>query len=322
MKYVRKFDNQTDYNIYKIITNNNALCGYVNNGNLIIEQEPVIPIPNDEIWYTSTDGNTVTPTSLDIFGDYDVVRVINNTYSNGKGILKCDGNVTIIGNHAFYEANTLQSIKIPQTVTTIAESAFEECENLVSIDLNNTTTIEDYAFYFCTSLNSLTIPNTLTSIGQFAFYNCSGLTGNLTIPNTITSIGQDAFSTCIGLTSLVINSNSNTIIRQNAFEDCMGLTSLTINGDFVFNDSGYFLKSALETITIGSSVTNINKFYSSTKVKSITVLNTTPPAIDRIVLANLCGTETKIYVPAGYVDTYKTDNYWKYQSSKIRAIPA
>lgn len=41
-------------------------------------------IPNNEIWYTSTDGSVVTPHSSDVFG----AKILSNTYTDGKGIIK------------------------------------------------------------------------------------------------------------------------------------------------------------------------------------------------------------------------------------------
>ena len=58
------------------------------------------------------------------------------------------------------------------------------------------TSIGESAFQNCFSLTSVTIPNSVTSIGDYAFDCCSGLT-SVTIPNSVTSIGYDAFSGCI-----------------------------------------------------------------------------------------------------------------------------
>ena len=66
---------------------------------------------------------------------------------------------------------------------------------------NSVTSIGESAFYHCSGLTSITIPNSVTSIGNYAFISCSGLT-SITIPNSVTSIGSYAFSDCSGLTSI------------------------------------------------------------------------------------------------------------------------
>lgn len=80
-------------------------------------------IPNDEIWYTSSEGSVVQPYKSDVFG----ATIISNTYSDGKGVIKFDGNVTSIGDHAFDGCSGLTSITIPNSVTSIGDYAFYSC---------------------------------------------------------------------------------------------------------------------------------------------------------------------------------------------------
>ena len=135
---------------------------------------PTTP-PNNEIWYTSTDGKIVEPYKKDGFSS----TIVSNTYEDGKGVIKFDVYVTTIGNHAFYDCDSLTSVTIPDSVTTIGYEAF----------------------YGCTSLTSVNIPDSVTSIGNFAFADCTRLT-SVNIPDSVTSIGERAFSWCTRLTSV------------------------------------------------------------------------------------------------------------------------
>ena len=101
--------------------------------------------------------------------------------------------VTSIRNFAFYNCNGLTSVSIPNSVTSIGEIAFAGCKGLTSISIpNSVTNIGDYAFGNCSGLISVLISNGVSSIGQHAFNVCSRLT-SVTIPNSVTSIGEDAF---------------------------------------------------------------------------------------------------------------------------------
>lgn len=110
--------------------------------------------------------------------------------------------VTEIGNSAFENCNSLVSVTIPDGVTSIGYYAFKGCSGLTSITIPDGVTSIDYsAFYGCSSLKSITIPNGVTSIDDFAFLGCSSLT-SITIPDGATSIGRYVFSGCSSLTSI------------------------------------------------------------------------------------------------------------------------
>ena len=100
--------------------------------------------------------------------------------------------------------NNLYFYAIPDTVTTICDRAFYNCDSLTSLTIpNSVTAIGGGAFGKCSSLISLTIPNSVTAIGGGAFWKCSSLI-SLTIPDSVSFIGSDSFSGCYSLTTLTI----------------------------------------------------------------------------------------------------------------------
>ena len=91
----------------------------------------------NEIWYTSSDGNIVIP-----YSESSLPPIVSNTYINGKGIIKCDSDITYIRDYAFADCTSLTSITIPNSVTSIKERAFYDCTGLTSISY--TGTIDQY----------------------------------------------------------------------------------------------------------------------------------------------------------------------------------
>ena len=186
------------------------------------------PSSNNKIFYTSTDGQIVTP-DIGIgeeskgFG----ANIVSNTYSGGRGVIVFDGPVTKIGYTAFGRCNTLQTIVIPDSVTSIGRSAFSYCTSLTSITIpDSVTSIDIGAFFSCERLTSITIPDSVTSIGDSVFQNCRSLT-TITIPDSVTSIGQVAFHNCTSLTTITIP-NSVKRIDIGVFGSCTSLISITI----------------------------------------------------------------------------------------------
>ena len=82
-------------------------------------------------------------------------------------------------------------------------STFLGCDSLTSVNIpSSVTSIEWMAFSDCDSLTSITIPSSVMSIEKESFSRCSSLT-SITIPSSVTSIESEAFSDCRSLTSVV-----------------------------------------------------------------------------------------------------------------------
>ena len=100
----------------------------------------------------------------------------------------------------------------------ISDGAFEECTNLMGIDLpGSLTDMGDYTFMNCTSLTSIGLSESLVSIGSSAFDNCTSL-NSIVLPDSVTTIFRYAFAECDSLRSIHIPL-SVVIIDYTAFED-------------------------------------------------------------------------------------------------------
>ena len=171
--------------------------------------------------------------------------------------------------------NQIQSVTIPESVTSIGKSAFEHCSKLDSLTINGVATsmIGAYAFNGCTSLTSLSLVGSFQTIGDYAFAYC-GMT-SLTINANITSIGEFAFSSC-SLTSLSLTGNVQKI-GDYAFAYCTSLTSLSLTGNVQkIGDHAFYSCSSLNTVTFPKSPTSIGShaFDSCTGLGSIEIPGT------------------------------------------------
>ena len=215
MKHLKLFQTQAEFDAETLELPN---VSYVVATNSVYYEAPEV-IPNNEIWYTSIDGEIALPNAQAIFDK----NIISNTYIDGKGIIKFDGDITTIGKRAFLYSN-LSSITIPNSVTTIGEGAFGSCR-LTSITIpNSVTTIGEGAFSWIDTLTSVIIGDSVTTIGGNAFASCPNLI-SVTIGNSVTTIEYSAFYYCESLTSITIP-NSVTSIGANAFAGCSNLTSV------------------------------------------------------------------------------------------------
>ena len=135
------------------------------------------------------------PDSVTKIGDYPFHNCISLQEFKGKFASE-DGRCLIIdGVLNSFAPGGLVEYTIPDSVTAIGVSAFDNCSNLTSVTIpDRVTEIGDMAFYDCSSLTSVTIPDSITSIGEGAFYYCSSLTSVYCKPTIPPSLGADALS--------------------------------------------------------------------------------------------------------------------------------
>ncbi|MBR3277918.1 MAG: leucine-rich repeat protein [Lachnospiraceae bacterium] len=205
--------------------------------------------------------------------DIDENGVLVKYRGYGSDVVIPDG-VTRVGDSAFEDCGLLR-VTIPNSVTSIGDSAFKDCCLLDKVTIpNSVTSIGEYAFYGCEGLTSVTIGNSVTSIGRYAFYYCFTLK-NVTIPDSVTSIEEHAFDLCYSLTSVTIGNNV-TSIGEYAFGQCYDLTSVTIP-DSVTSIGGWAFSDCegLTNVTIPKSVSIVGRYAFSgcESLTSVTIPN-------------------------------------------------
>ncbi len=200
-----------------------------------------------------------------VIGD-NVERIPGGWFSGRAftGSLTIPNSVTSIGESAFQGCSGFTgSLTIPNSVTSIGQSAFSGCSGFTgSLTIGNSVTIINaYAFSGCRGFTGiLTIPNSVTKIYNRAFQNCTGFTGSLVIPNSVTWLS--GFNGCTGFTGSLVIPNSVDTIGGYAFQGCTGFTgSLTLGnsvnriGLYAFQDCTGFLG----VLNIPNSVTSIGQ---------------------------------------------------------------
>ena len=196
--------------------------------------------------------------------------------------------VVSIGNQAFGNCNRLKSITIPKSVTRIGNEVFYICFDLQSINVDNANTAycsKDGVLYNKSETEiirfpkekpetSFTIPNGVIKIADGAFEYCNKLM-SIAIPDSVISIGDDAFNTCNTLTNITIP-NGVQSIGNSAFSECSKLTSIAIPDSVQsIGNSAFSECSKLTSITIPDGVQSIGEktFYKCSSLESITIPN-------------------------------------------------
>ena len=249
----------------------------------------VAMLPNNQIWYTTTDGQIVTPCNYDPTGagrvpdprDVFGVGILSNTYADGKGVIVFDGEVTTVGKVAFIYCSNLASIELPESVTSIGDMAFSGCSDMVAISIpKSLVSIGSAAFISCSSLKDIVIPASVTSIGERAFRECSGLKSIVVEDGNTVYDSRDNCNAIIETsTNTLIIGCANTVIPKSvkvigdkAFWGCTSLTSITIpEGVISIGNESFIECTGLTGITIPGSVKTVGKesFMECTGLRSV-----------------------------------------------------
>ena len=154
-----------------------AFCGCRSLSSLVIP-DSVTSIGDSTFSYCESQRSLVIPNS--------VGNIIGNPFSGWNGELKCLSPYFIYDNKVLFDKdkNAIISFRdkdttsyiIPDYITSIGDSAFEDCSSLSSVVFpDSVTSIGNRAFNECDSLRSVVIPDGVTSIGDNVFQFCSSL---------------------------------------------------------------------------------------------------------------------------------------------------
>ena len=141
------------------------------------------------------------------------------TEANIPSVVEFEGNqyfVTKINDMLFLDNTNLESVALPESLTTLGIRAFGGCQSLKTIKIpSGVTAIPDRCFLECSSLESVTIPEGVTTLGLYAFSNCRFKT--LTLPSTITKIDDGVFSHNNNLRTITCNAVTPPMLGDNVF---------------------------------------------------------------------------------------------------------
>ena len=214
-----------------------------------LDDIPVTGIGNYAFHYLPALTNVTIPQGITSVGDY--------AFSDCDGLISAtieEGVPT--GTNMFNGCDNLTTVKLPESLTTIADGSFANCSALNHVTIpDNVTKIGTSAFCVCNALSDITLGRGLTTIGDFAFKNCDSLE-TIQLPSDLEKIGDDAFCECDILKSITLQ-DSVTDIGEGAFSSCPELESITIPENVTTIKSGTFdYCYRLKSITLPAGLTS------------------------------------------------------------------
>lgn len=278
-----------------------------------------ITVVGDRAFYYCTTLRSIDLSAVTKIGK-EAFRMILPGNSTGSTQLESVGdtkNLTYIGQSAFKACSSLKKIDL-SNLKTVCAGAFSGCSALAEINssLSALSEIPDNLFSDCLELQtSITLP---AVIGAGAFSNCRKMEIASSDFEKVTSIGNFAFLQCWKVTGDISLKRIETLGNQ-AFKNTK-ITSVDMTGaplakidDYCFNGC-----TGLKTVTISENTTTIGRGVFS-GCESITEFHLLSKEPATVYGSTFTGTDSYIiYVPKGYVETYKKAEGWSTYADRIR----
>ena len=320
--------------------------------------------PSNEIWYTTSDGCAA---QYNTGADYaDEIEIVAPSDNDGIGIVRFPSAIKTIPTDAFNAAlagdnnRKITSFILPETVETLSEGAFANCNALTSIQMDGVKYIRTNAFYGC-GFETLSLHEGLVGISSSAFQWCDELR-SVEIPESVTTLSypyyfwENPFLSCLALESF-----------SGKFATDDGLALLSGNGAGQRDVLVAFATGALEggTYTVPDGVKSISMYaFSRSKLAEVNLnevtylfdcalcdsglkrvhIPSTVTGLGDYALANCPDLESiridvttslpsigtnvfdsstcPIYVPAAWLEVFKTADRWSAYADRYQALPA
>ena len=209
-----------------------------------------------------------------------------------------------IGEEAFKDCTSLESITIPSSVTRIGRNAFYLCISLeitnyegsiaqwcdIEFQLpNSNPALFSEKLYINNQLvTNLVIPSGVKRLKNYAFYKCKSLK-SVTIPSSVMSVGKEVFDQCYDIEA---------IYYEGSIAQWCDIEFKTRWSNPIYYSNNLYINNQLVTnLVIPSGVKRIKNyaFYKCKSLKSVTILNSVTSIGD--VAFNGCSGLTSVTIP-------------------------
>ena len=216
-------------------------------------------------------------------------------YTNAIKKIELGNNIKGINQYAFEKCYYLESIVIPNSVTSIGKNAFLNCRLLSTVIPNSVKSIGVGAFSGCYAM-ICSIPDSVSSVGSNSFTGCF-CGESLTIPRSLSSISSNAFSSTYAVSCTIPKTSS---FGNNAFSGNYHMTRMTFSENVSYIGTGTFSNNY---------ACRYYDFSNNTKVPTLSGSGYSGIAAD-----------CEIRVPAALYDEWIAATNWTSYADKIVAV--
>ena len=211
-----------------------------------------ITVAGDNANYSSVDGALLNKEKTSI--------VLYPKSKSGEFVIP--DTVTSIADDAFDNAPKLTKVTIGENVKSVGTGAFRNCDSLATVIFKDSDTVQktigDYAFNNCPVLTTVDFGNAVKSIGNYAFFSCQSLNKLDFSKSSVKTIGNFAFTLCKSLESI-------------EFPDSLESIGNGAFSAYTYGDCGSYEASSLKSVKFGSGLKSIADyaFYENRQLNTV-----------------------------------------------------
>lgn len=238
--------------------------------------------------------------------------------------------VVILKRGIFEKNETIESLVIPDCVTTLQYCICWEASNLKTVQLSSgMTNIPSGMFGYCTNLKEIVIPDSVTTIGENAFEGCTSLK-EIVIPNNVTIISRGTYDGCTSLEKVTFPRQLEAI-HDFAFRGCARLNHVRLGNkvkkiemgafDDCYSLSDYSIES--KEGELGDNAEYTNYAFGGTPLNHVTAVFS--DQINGTVLRSKSGSVLKAAIPVNGIckipeGVENTERFFVTNTDKLKRI--
>ena len=211
-----------------------------------------------------------------------------------------------IGSYAFADSK-IKTVVFPK-LTSLGDSAFQNCKSLVSVWCDEVLEIPDFTFYNCTNLKNISLSH-CKRIGIMSFYHCKELE-TVELPECII-LKESTFDSCYQLLEVYLPQVVEMDATTFNWCDCLEKLNLPCLETIVVTDNYIGLPTSLKFFSAPKISTVPDWFFSNLPLQKVYI-----PSVKTLGEYAFSGIDSLSYLDISSVESISTDSTF----SEVRNI--
>lgn len=175
----------------------------ITNATVVIKSsEDIIDFYSNFCKFENAEASIIIPSTIKKLNSAIFTSAVNASYKNLVDVTIPDS-VTSIGESAFEDCSKLKKLVIPNSIAVISQYMCKNCTSLEFVSAKKVQVIAPNAFSYCSSLSNIELDSVI-AIYESAFFDCSSL-ASITLPSSLKMLGAGSYAFYESTRNIIFN---------------------------------------------------------------------------------------------------------------------